>query len=76
MVSNFTKMIAGSLGLKEPWYIKGAEFLEGKQEVHVYVGIREGAAIALLESGENRQFGSGENRQNKSSENSQSSTVS
>lgn len=55
MVSNFTKMIAGSLGLKEPWYIKGAEFLEGKQEVHVYVGIREGAAIACPHCGQAAQ---------------------
>ena len=55
MVSNFTKMIAGSLGLKEPWYIKGAEFLEGKQEVHVCVGIREGAAIACPHCGQAAQ---------------------
>ena len=55
MVSNFTKMLAGSLGLKEPWYIKGAEFLEGKQEVHVYVGIREGAAIACPHCGQAAQ---------------------
>ena len=55
MVSNFTKMIAGSLGLKEPWYIKGAEFLEDRQEVHIYVGIREDAAIACPHCGQATQ---------------------
>ena len=55
MVSNFTKMIAGSLGLKEPWYIKGAEFLEDRQEVHIYVGIREDAAITCPHCGQATQ---------------------
>ena len=51
MVSNFTKMIAGSLVLKEPCYIKGTELLEDKQKVHVCIGIREGAAIACTHCG-------------------------
>lgn len=55
MVTNFTKMIAGSLGLKEPWYIQGAEFLEDKQEVHIYVGIREDAVIACPHCGQAAQ---------------------
>lgn len=41
-----TRMMAGSLGLEEPWYIKGAEFNEKDLALHIYVGIRKGAAIA------------------------------
>lgn len=26
MIDNFTEMIANSLGLREPWYVEGAEF--------------------------------------------------
>ena len=55
MVTNFTKMIAGSLGLKEPWYVKGAEFLEDKQEVHIYVGVREDAVIVCPHCGQATQ---------------------
>lgn len=51
MVDNFTEMIAGSLNLKEPWYIKGAEFSVEKREVHIYVGIREGAVFACPNCG-------------------------
>lgn len=43
MVDNFVDMIAGSLNLKEPWYVQGAEFSVEKREVHIYVGVREGA---------------------------------
>ena len=48
-------MIAGSLGLKEPWYVKGAEFLEDKQEVHIYVGVREDAVIVCPNCGQATQ---------------------
>lgn len=46
MVNGFTDMIAGSLNLKEPWYVEGAEFLPEEQEVHIYVGVREDAVFA------------------------------
>ena len=46
MVNGFTNMIAGSLNLKEPWYVEGAEFLPEEQEVHIYVGVREDAVFA------------------------------
>lgn len=39
-------MLAGSLELKEPWYITGAEFDCVKNVIDVYVGIREDAVIA------------------------------
>jgi len=41
-----TKMMAGSLGLTEPWYIAGAEFNEKELALHIYVDIRKQAAIA------------------------------
>ena len=46
-----TKMMAGSLGLEEPWYIAGAEFNEEKLELHIYVDVRKGAAIACPKCG-------------------------
>ena len=46
MVNGFTDMIAGSLNLKEPWYVEGAEFLPEKQEIHIYVKVREDGAFA------------------------------
>ena len=51
MIDNFKEMIAGSLGLKEPWYIKGAEFSPEKKEVHIYVGVREGAVFVCPSCG-------------------------
>jgi transposase len=46
MVNNFATMMAGSLGLREPWYIEGASFDSEEMAVHIYVGIRKAAAIA------------------------------
>lgn len=40
-----TKMMSGSLGLTEPWYIKGAEFDEKELALHIHVGIRKNALI-------------------------------
>lgn len=46
MMQNFTEMIAGSLSLKEPWYVEGAEFNNEKKQVEIYVSIRNDAALA------------------------------
>lgn len=46
-----TKMMAGSLGLEEPWYIAGAEFDEKELTLHIYVEIRKSAAIACPRCG-------------------------
>jgi len=48
MHENFVKMIAGSLDLEEPWYIKGAEFKEEEKSVHIYVRIRENACMSEM----------------------------
>lgn len=45
MNDNFARMMAGSLDLKEPWYIKAAEFDETKRVLHIYVDIRKNADI-------------------------------
>ena len=51
MIDNFVDMIAGSLNLKEPWYIQGAEFSMEKKEVHIYVGVREDAVFVCPSCG-------------------------
>jgi len=44
-------MMAGSLGLEEPWYILGAEFDEKDLSFHIHVGVRKAAAIACPKCG-------------------------
>lgn len=51
MVNGFTEMIAGSLNLKEPWYVEGAEFLPDEQEVHIYVNVRRNASFVCPNCG-------------------------
>src|SRR5215469_1614730 len=45
MVENFAAMMAGSLGLIEPWYVDRATFDAEEMAVRIYVGIRKTAAI-------------------------------
>jgi transposase len=45
-IDMMTKMMAGALGVEEPWYISGVEFDEKELALHIYVGIRKGAEIA------------------------------
>lgn len=51
MINGFIGMMSGSLGIKEPWYIEGAEFREEEPAVHIHVRIRTGAAIACPKCG-------------------------
>ena len=44
-------MLAGSLNLEEPWYVKGAEFDAETSIINVYVGVREDAVIACPRCG-------------------------
>ena len=46
MVENFAEMVAGSLGLTEPWYVERATFDAEEMSVRIYVGVRKSAAIA------------------------------
>jgi transposase len=50
-IENMTRMMAGSLGLEEPWYIIGANFAEEEMALHIHVGIRKNAAIACPKCG-------------------------
>jgi transposase len=45
-IDTLVKMMSGSLGIEEPWYITGAEFKEDELALHIYVDVRKGAAIA------------------------------
>lgn len=45
MVENFAAMMAGSLGLTEPWYIERAIFDAEEMAVRIFVGVRKTAAI-------------------------------
>jgi len=57
-IDTMTKMMAGSLGLEEPWYIAGAEFDEKELALHIHVEVRKGAAIACPRCGaETKRFG-------------------
>jgi transposase len=57
-IDTMVKMMAGSLGLEEPWYIVGAEFEEEELSLHIYVEIRKNAAIACPRCGaETKRFG-------------------
>lgn len=51
MFGNFTQMIAGSLNLSEPWYIKGAEFDTGVNEFHIHVDVRDDAKFTCPQCG-------------------------
>lgn len=51
MVNNFVEMIAGSLNLKEPWYVAGAEFNPETKQVHIYVAVRENAEFVCPNCG-------------------------
>lgn len=44
-------MLAGTLGLSEPWYVEGAEFKVNEQEVHIYINIRKGAEFVCPKCG-------------------------
>ena len=46
MVENFAAMMAGSLGLEEPWFIEKATFDAEEMAVRIYVGVRWAAVIA------------------------------
>ena len=45
-------MFEQSIGISEPWYVKGAEFKEAEREVHIYISIRDGEQLPCPECGE------------------------
>lgn len=58
MVEDFTKMVSGSLGLEEPWYVSKAKFSEEEMALHIYVDIGKNAQIPCPKcGGETKRFG-------------------
>ena len=51
MVENFAEMMAGSLGVTEPWYVERATFDAEEMAVRIYVGVGKSAAIVCPECG-------------------------
>lgn len=45
-VESFGAMLAGSLGINEPWYIEKVDFNAEEMIARIYIGIRKSAAIA------------------------------
>jgi transposase len=58
MVENFAAMMAGSLGLSEPWYVERASFDAEEMAVRIYVGVRKTAALVCPVCGsETKRYG-------------------
>ena len=51
MVEHFIEMMAGSLRLKEPWFVESAKFDAKGQRVDVFVAVRPDAEFACPECG-------------------------
>lgn len=51
MIENMEKMIAGSLGLEEPWYVEKAEFHEEEPAIHICVGVQKTAQFVCPKCG-------------------------
>ncbi len=51
MVEDLKNMMESSLNLKEPWYVKGAEFHSEEPAIHIYVGVKKGARIVCPKCG-------------------------
>ena len=50
-VDGFEGMIAGSLGIEEPWYISNCKVDNSDQAMHIYVSVRENAKISCPRCG-------------------------
>ena len=51
MIENFDSMIATSLQLEEPWYVSGASYDAEKQEIDIWVKVRDNAEFACPRCG-------------------------
>jgi transposase len=50
-IEMLTRMMTGSMGLEEPWYIVGAEFDEKELRLDIHIGIRKTASIVCPKCG-------------------------
>ena len=51
MIENFDSMMAASLQLEEPWYVAGASFDPEKQQMDIWVKVRDHAVFACPRCG-------------------------
>lgn len=51
MVNNFERMVAGSLDLREPWYVVKAEFEPEREAMIITIGVRLGAVFVCPKCG-------------------------
>ena len=51
MIENFDSMLAASLQLEEPWYDSAASFDSEKQQMDIWVKVRDRAVFACLRCG-------------------------
>ena len=51
MIEHFIEMMAGSLRLKEPWFVESAKFDLENQRVDIYVAVRPEAVFTCPECG-------------------------
>ena len=51
MVDHFIEMIAGSLALKEPWYVSSAKFDPDLKRMDIYVAVRDDAVFTCPKCG-------------------------
>ena len=45
MIENFDNMLSASLQLEEPWYVTGASFDPEKQQMNIWVKVRDRAVF-------------------------------
>lgn len=63
MKENIDSMIATSLQLEEPWYVSGASYDPEKQEIDIWVKVRDNAEFACQDA-DHRRSGMGMSRMN------------
>ena len=51
MIENFDSMMAASLQLEEPWYVAGASFDPEKQQMDIWVKVRDHAVFTCPVAG-------------------------
>ena len=51
VIENFESMLAASLQLEEPWYVSGASFEPEKQQMDIWVKVRDNAVFACPRCG-------------------------
>lgn len=51
MIENIESMLAALLHLEEPWYVSGARFAPEKQQINIWVKVRDNAEFVCSRCG-------------------------